>query len=280
MNVTCYSLPFDGQLITDEVLLGAATSVVVNDLDDSDLSGAQQTLVASQTDPPPMRRGMLWYKRGEGQLYNCQLVGWSYGQTYMGSAYSLAQGHGGSWGGPLYRWVGMAPRLETLGIAVHSFTEAGLPVVIGGNPYDLGNCGALELSGDGAELPLFANRDRSSHVSLPNAYRTPAFTVVVPETCATWAPVVGVVRGFTTIGLEYSVMASAGSPLRVGRIETAATASRWSAYGWPYTVQQDESTPGWRALVGWARQNQAEQALRTRIRAYKSQAPDIREVAS
>ena len=285
MEYTSYTAPADGAIITTSDLDALVNSTELNEFDGNDFEPLAQTLVASQTDPPLLRRGVLWFKRGEGQLYSAQFAGWNY------AASGMTIGTGYSTSGPLtatdtipgaaYRWVAMAPRCEQLGIAAHGMTEADLPVVQAlkaTQPYGLLG---LAWNGEPQAIPLLGNRDFSHNASTANAFRQHFALLIATESGGTYAAIPAVVRGFTDCALEYSVSVSLGQPIRVSRCQTAATVNRFKAYSWPYAVPADEATPGQFALVGWAREaaNTLGSGRGTKIQIYKAAAPDVRCIA-
>jgi hypothetical protein len=283
MEVTTQSNPVDYELMGPERLDNFVSSVVIGELDAEDTSVDAATFVASQTEAPTPRRGLLWYKRGEGQLYKCQFLGWNStgsNATNWASGYTAVHPvdlHMEGWN-TLWAWVGVSPRVETLCPIVHEVTESGLAAVLAEkNPLlDDDVRDATFWTQEAGEVPLLATRDHAWNQNTSNPSRVHGANWILKDTGATWSPMVAVVRGFTDVRLEFSAACSNAQPLRIRRTHSGSTEARFAALGFPRVLGWDENSSD-EYLVGWAREARANSGSETSlVSVYKAHSYDMR----
>jgi hypothetical protein len=178
----------------------------------ADMFGADNSFVSTQTNPPDYKRGALWFKRGEGQLYFCDSPDQSTPSCY---------------------WTGMGPRKEIL-IRLYQIGNSRKWDALSLAPGDAGGTITRTLGTDG--LGRETVRMRTFDPRAENAKsRGLCFAPILADSAASYAVSVyarAVLQGFTRLNVASGFSGTLNAWLMRRTTYPDTNTSEWNI-GWP-----------------------------------------------
>ena len=178
----------------------------------SDMFGADMSFIATQSDPPSYKRGALWFRRGEGQLYFCDSPDQSTPSCF---------------------WTAVGPRKEIL-IRLDQTGNSRRWDALSLSPGDAGGTITRTLGTDG--LGRETVRMRTFDPRVENAKsRGLVFAPILGDSAASYAPSLyarAVLQGFTSLNVACGVSGALNAWLLRRTTYPDTNTSEWNI-GWP-----------------------------------------------
>ncbi len=200
-------LPQDGDRVAADIFLEDwVRGTTIGGLDANSFR-TSINLIASQTDTPTSRRGLLWFKRGEGTLYIREEV--DRGESRYTGARNAPN-------------VAIAPQRAVMAEVQDGFAPVGAGVAIG-EITTQGFLSSFFEDSEGRRIVIF----RSSTGNMPSITKQGFYTGVITDTTGTLQPTQLIQWGFTN-----ALIASGGSNLGRGYFAKVSYDSSASNAGW------------------------------------------------